>query len=156
MITLTIVTSSLPPAHQAHHLVSHPGITLVRPVWNNQCNDRSGNIHWNKTYFVFETNKRSARMIFSAKKLFQNWFFFVNKGYHKPLLKIYITQKVRAIVDSGKVLLSYVFWRSNKFWFAQQLCLGLEQSFNNNLLALSRYNFHIRLPVLGGPSKKMS
>ena len=93
-------------------------------------------------------------MIFSAKKLFQNWFFFVNKGYHKPLLKIYITQKVRAIVDSGKVLLSYVFWRSNKFWFAQQLCLGLEQSFNNNLLALSRYNFHIRLPVLGGPSKK--
>ena len=45
MITLTIVTSSLPPAHQAHHLVSHPGITLVWPVWNNQCNDRSGNIH---------------------------------------------------------------------------------------------------------------
>ena len=64
---------------------------------------------------------------------------------------IYITRKVRAILT---ILLYYVFRRSNKFWFAQQLCLGLEQSFNNKLLALSRYNFYILLPRLGGPSKK--
>ena len=85
------------------------------------------------------------------KKNYPEFVVIVMKGYHKPLLMIYITRKVRAILT---ILLYYVFRRSNKFWFAQQLCLGLEQSFNNNLLALSRYNFHIRLPVLGGPSKK--
>ena len=81
MITLTIVTSSLPPAHQAHHLVSHPGITLVRPVWNNQCNDRSGNIHSTgmKPILYLKLTRDRPEWYFLQKKLFQNWLLLSRK-----------------------------------------------------------------------------
>ena len=109
---LTCCTSSTllapwPPhhdhSHHRHFLTPSrpPGSSPCLTSWHHSClaslkqsmqwQIRKYSLHWNETYFVFETNKRSARMIITAKKLFQ----YCKKGYHKPLLKIYITRKVK-------------------------------------------------------------